>query len=480
VLAAQVGGAPPAEGPPPQLNTHTCNVLLHLCAGGDGWDQKLVGEPGATDSSALEALGTVPEVVDYMRQLKIPQTEMTLTAMARAAAAEGDPERALQLAEEAAERFEAGEPDLQPRLRTFTPALLGFCARDELAGVARVTRELARFSAQHGLEILLTEAELAQMLASCTRARERGGPGAAEPTALAAAVLEEMTENLVTLSEGTLDLLRAWFEDDGDAAWEVRRSEVSAEGVCSCCGGRLQAIDLDEEQFKTFAAGISKLAAERERSNGPKKKGPGGADGPQLSKFEEFSQWLQRKGPFDVVVDGANVAMYGQAKENHMQPRQISQVVKQIQSEQPESRVLVVLHNRRVNQLRQSRQGKKVLEQLLRTGVLYATPTGSNDDWYWMHAVVQAGRHGRLISNDQMRDHIFQLLSPKFFPKWRARHQVTFEFWDETLTFQRPAKFSTCIQRGKLPAAGGGAAAAGWHFPPSEGESWLCVQPRKR
>jgi proteinaceous RNase P len=422
----------------------------------------------------------VPEVVAYMRQLKIPQTEMTLTAMARAAAAEGDPERALQLAEEAAERFEAGEADLQPRLRTFTPALLGFCSRDELAGAVRVTRELARFSAQHGLEILLTEAELAQMLAACVRARERGGQGAAEPTALAAAVLEEMTENLATLSEGTLDLLRAWFEGDGDAAWEVRRSEVSAAGDCSCCGRRLQAIDLDEEQFKAFSAGISKLAAERERSNGPKKKGPGGRDEPQLSKFEEFSQWLQRKGPFDVVVDGANVAMYGQAKENHMQPRQITQVVRQIQSEQPDSRVLVVLHNRRVNQLRQSRQGKKVLEQLLRTGVLYATPTGSNDDWYWMHAVVKAGRQGRLISNDQMRDHIFQLLSPKFFPKWRERHQVTFEFWDDTLTFQRPAKFSTCIQRDAPPAAEAGPAAAGWHFPPSEGDRWLCVQPRKR
>lgn len=29
-----------------------------------------------------------------------------------------------------------------------------------------------------------------------------------------------------------------------------------------------------------------------------------------------------------------------------------------------------------------------------------------------------------LISNDKMRDHIFQLLAPKYFHKWKQRHQV--------------------------------------------------------
>ena len=471
---------PPPLPSPPQLNTHTCNVLLHLCAGGDGWDQHLLcgSEAGDGEGGVQEALGVVPEVVQYMQQLKIPYTEMTMTAMARAAAAEGHPERSLELVEEAAERFEAGEAELQPRLRTFTPALLGFCAQDDLQGMARVVRQLAGFSAKHDLEIILTEAELGQMLAACVRARDKGA--VSEVTAMADKVLEEMMENLSTLSESTLGLLQTWFEGDRDGAWEIRRGTVNLDGECSCCSVRLRAIDLDGPQFKAFSAGITKLASQRERSNSSKKKG-GEAGEPKVSQFEQFSQWLERKGPFDVVIDGANVAMYGQAKENHMQPRQISQVVQQIQKEQPDSRVLVVLHNRRVNQLRQSRQGKKVLEQLLRTGVLYATPTGSNDDWYWMHAVVQAGPRGLLISNDQMRDHIFQLLSPKFFPKWRARHQVTFEFWDNHLTFERPAKFSTCIQRDVPTAADGeqAAEALGWHFPPSETQEWLCVRPRR-
>lgn len=54
----------------------------------------------------------------------------------------------------------------------------------------------------------------------------------------------------------------------------------------------------------------------------------------------------------------------------------------------------------------------------------FVTPYGSNDDWYWMYAAVAAGSQGRLISNDEMRDHVFQLLAPRYFYKWKQRHQV--------------------------------------------------------
>ena len=42
-----------------------------------------------------------------------------------------------------------------------------------------------------------------------------------------------------------------------------------------------------------------------------------------------------------------------------------------------------------------------------------------------MFAAVKAGREGLLISNDEMRDHIFQLLAPKFFYKWKQARPKT-------------------------------------------------------
>jgi len=32
------------------------------------------------------------------------------------------------------------------------------------------------------------------------------------------------------------------------------------------------------------------------------------------------------------------------------------------------------------------------------------------------------------VSNDEMRDHIFQLLAPRYFLRWKQRHQVGLPF----------------------------------------------------
>ena len=60
-------------------------------------------------------------------------------------------------------------------------------------------------------------------------------------------------------------------------------------------------------------------------------------------------------------------------------------------------------------------QSQAFLADLKRCHALFVTPTGSNDDWYWLYAAVAAGERGMLISNDLMRDHLFSLLAPKYF-----------------------------------------------------------------
>jgi hypothetical protein len=47
---------------------------------------------------------------------------------------------------------------------------------------------------------------------------------------------------------------------------------------------------------------------------------------------------------------------------------------------------------------------------------------------YWLYAAVAAGSNGLLISNDEMRDHVFQLLAPRYFYKWKQRHQSKYTF----------------------------------------------------
>jgi len=61
-----------------------------------------------------------------------------------------------------------------------------------------------------------------------------------------------------------------------------------------------------------------------------------------------------------------------------------------------------------------------------REGILYKTPPGMNDDWFWMHAALKYKT--LVVTNDEMRDHHFQMLAPKFFLRWKERHQIHFDF----------------------------------------------------
>jgi hypothetical protein len=93
-----------------------------------------------------------------------------------------------------------------------------------------------------------------------------------------------------------------------------------------------------------------------------------------------------------------------------------------------------------------------------------------------------------LVSNDQMRDHIFELLRPKYFLKWRAHHHFTYRVASghvqpvhappgaqglrvgpTALDIVPPPRFTTCVQQ--LPESGA------WMVPLA-GNRWLCARPR--
>lgn len=97
---------------------------------------------------------------------------------------------------------------------------------------------------------------------------------------------------------------------------------------------------------------------------------------------------------------------------------------------------------------------------------LFTTPSGSNDDWYWLYAAVSAGAAGALVTNDELRDHVFQMLpAPRLFYKWKERHQVRFRFSPAGMELLRPPPFTLCVQH--LEAHGA------WVFPSSGGEEVL-------
>lgn len=130
---------------------------------------------------------------------------------------------------------------------------------------------------------------------------------------------------------------------------------------------------------------------------------------------------------------------------------------------------LVFWHNKRTNALLDNSSHRRVVEEWINKGVLYTTPIGSNDDWYWLYAAVKL--KCLLVTNDEMRDHIFELLENDLFLRWKEKHQIRYTFIKGRLRLEMPPLYSVVIQESETGS---------WHVPIAGNDSelertWLCV-----
>ncbi|KAL6537924.1 RNase P 2 [Orobanche hederae] len=93
---------------------------------------------------------------------------------------------------------------------------------------------------------------------------------------------------------------------------------------------------------------------------------------------------------------------------------------------------------------------------------------------YWLYAAVKL--KCLLVTNDEMRDHIFELIGSNFFFRWKERHQVRYTFLKGSLKLIMPPSYSIVIQESEKGS---------WHVPIA-GEvsdeslrNWLCVNRYK-
>ena len=474
-------------------------LLLGRRSGGAAGDASAAAaSAGAASGVAAAAAAPPPPAADGNNE---PTTtafsgggsdgEMAFTALARMAARARDPRGSLAAAREAVAR---GHP---ARLRSFSPAILAFAVEGDAASAFEVEREARE---EHGLE--MTEPELGFLASAAAAAEAAEAAAAAEANTnssssssslpsrsgpcetVESGVLAVLTREHGRLQRETVAALESYFsalgngggsggDGDGEAEggqeekekkkkrkWRVGRARVDPRtgGVLVPCPSsppsspdrpssssdliqdNLGPVDLEPHEWDAFSEGVAALARNRERS-------PQGA-------FDAFVDWCAANGPFDAVVDGANVALYGQNwAHGDFSFAQLEAVVEELKRRLgPGSKTLVVLHRSRLlSPPARDADGRRVLgsfaseaaaaaapstssggaapQQLPAAQVmLYAAPHGSNDDWYWLHAAVAAGERGLVVSNDEMRDHVFQLLSPRFAARWKDRHRAKYTF----------------------------------------------------
>lgn len=442
------------------LNVHHYNILLYLCT---------VGSKNGVENCGAEASVEIGlergfEIFKQMVLDSVAPNEATFTNAARLAAAKEDPEMAFELVKQ---MKSAG---IIPRSRSYEPALFGFCKKM----MAEKAYEVDAHMIENG--VLAEEPEL---LALLRLSSEDKRPGKVYE------MMHRMRTTVRQVSEETAEVVEGWFRSKsaaevgkekwdvqrvkigvinggggwhgqgwlGKGKWRVARTGIDQRGTCLCCGEKLVSIDIDPKETETFAKSLSKLACEREAR----------------TDFLQFREWLDRHGPFDAVVDGANVSILNQKIFNF---QQLKHVVNQLYQLSPTKRLpLVILHRSRVNggpALQPN--NKKLLESWKNAGALYVTPPGSNDDWYWLFAAVSS--KCLLVTNDEMRDHLFQLLGTSFFPRWKEKHQIRMTPARPGLNLHMPPPYSIVIQESE---------EGNWHIPTVIGDDlesprqWVCA-----
>jgi pentatricopeptide repeat protein len=115
----------------------------------------------------------------------------------------------------------------------------------------------------------------------------------------------------------------------------------------------------------------------------------------------------------NVIIDGANVGYYQQnyaGAPKHVDYLQIDSMVRYLQG--MNKNIILILHCRHLSPNLIPKDVCDVIERWKKCNILYVTPAGCNDDWFWLYGAVLL--RCDVVTNDEMRDHHFRMLSPRF------------------------------------------------------------------
>ena len=390
-------------------------------------------------------------VKEYMDEHQIPLTETAYTALVKLWVRAGDLEQAAIWIQEA-----EGVQQCRVKLRLYAPLLSAHCANGRLDEALRVWLQLSR----QGLTV--SERELVDLWKVATHCHsqvviERLLSDLADevpvPSHEMTAALKEwfatthaVDEKQETSRKGLLDQIPSDAPKIGslacDKPWTISDGcTVDSDGILldGCLkGSRLKPIHISEKAWSDLIAMNETIVRDGE-IKGHSSKFQGGRKG-QKRKLDDrareqrehhwlqFERFLESHQP-DVVVDGANVGYYEtnfEGAPRHVDYKQIDWVVDDLRRQG--KKVLLIMHCRHFSRQTMPDAYVPLMKRWLNDGILYRTPPGMNDDWFWMHAALSSGPGTLMVTNDELRDHHFQMLAERWFVRWKERHQVHFSF----------------------------------------------------
>jgi hypothetical protein len=134
-----------------------------------------------------------------------------------------------------------------------------------------------------------------------------------------------------------------------------------------------------------------------------------------------FSEFLS-KVKYDIVIDGANVALFNNEKAFNMTKLELmcGYFIRR------QTSILLVL-----SEVRKNSKTKRLANSSPFIHVFWV-PKQYNDDLYWLYAAL-INENAKFVTADKLRDHIFytfnqDLMVRHIFDKWKDAHHIQYSF----------------------------------------------------
>lgn len=370
--------------------------------------------------------------------------------------------------------------DLKLKLRTYSPLLRARCWNGELNKALALAFECTEAG------LALGECEHCALVV-CRGRGLRGDTGFEEACAhtdpRALAPLDAMAHECHLPSRTTWDAVETYMSAL-EPAWAVKRdAEVSPTGICRTCSLRLRSVDLAPADRALLLHQIEGLVPRTDPRTDPSLCADvEGLTHHRTAQWTTYTRWLQdRDAPYDCVIDGANVGFHRGSFGNvlsHIDFGQIDSVVRHCID--LGRRCLVILHTRHLADNRLPLSALPVVRSWRRAKILYSCSLQNNDDWYWLYAAVHGGTGTLLVSNDEMRDHHFGMLSAQAFLVWKERHLTRFDLHKGRdgrfkVVLCVPPPFSARMQHNNPTGA-----PESWHVPAPSRQQSDVERPHRR
>ncbi|XP_021934690.1 mitochondrial ribonuclease P protein 3 isoform X2 [Zootermopsis nevadensis] len=286
--------------------------------------------------------------------------------------------------------------------------------------------------------------------------------------------LRVFVENDLKPTVDIAERIRAWYLEAMGPNTEVHAefTTLTARGICKSCQKNLNPINVTNEEFRALQSAFMDrvvVGGDVFRKTTPE-------------EINEFKNFVKNTAPYDMVIDGLNIAFTGgpkKAQSPQSHARTLHHVVKYFVNK---SKKVLVLGRKHMQSW-----PPRYMDYIYRNSHVFLAQNLSQDDPLLLYAALYSGLGTKFLSKDLMRGHAYCLRSQSLrstFRRWQLKHQCQLRYISEAgkVHLKFPLTFSPMAQV---------SSDGSWHIPyetefnPNPAQSfdapstWLCLQADK-